>query len=180
MTPSSYIRLTLPVLAAVLCCAGAGAQPAGLRVGVELGNPAVALILRPPPLDLRVGYDFLRARDYLFASADYRIVDRYPLAGSLGLYVSAGAYAAIERAAPNRIRIGLRLPAGLQMFFAGDAVELFIEAVPILEVYPDVAFNLAAMQGYAGLTVALPSSGRREAGGNGAHGAAPQAGAGGR
>ena len=162
MTPTSYIRLALPVLAAVLSCAVAGAQPGGFRVGVEFGNPAVALILRPPPLDLRLGYDFLRSRDYLFVSADFRIVDRYPLAGSLGLFVSAGAYAAIERAAPNRYRIGLRLPAGLQMFLAGDAVELFVEAVPILEIYPGVAFNLAGMQGYAGLTVGLPGFGRQE------------------
>ena len=159
MTPSSYIRRALPVLAALLSCAAAGAQPGTLSVGVELGNPTVALIVRPHPLDLRLGYDFLRPRDYLFASADYRIVDRYPLTDSLGLYVSAGAYATVDRAAPDQYRIGLRLPAGLQMLVAAGAVELFVEAVPILEVYPGVAFNPAALQGYAGLTVRLPSLG---------------------
>ncbi len=117
MTPSSYIRLAFPALAAVLSCAAAGAQPGAVRVGVEFGNPTVALIVRPHPLDLRVGYDFVRPRELLFVSADYRLVDRCPLAGSLGL---------------------------------------FVEAVPILEVYPDLAFNPAVMQGYAGLTVRLP------------------------
>ena len=158
MTPSSYIRLAFPVLAAVLSCAAAGAQPGAVRVGVELGHPTVALIVRPHPLDLRVGYDFLRPRDFLFASADYRIVDRYPLAASVGLYVSAGAFAAVESAAPNHLRVGLRLPAGLQLFVAGDALELFVEVVPILEVYPGLAFSPAAMQGYAGLTVRLPGT----------------------
>jgi len=155
MTPSSYIRLAFPVLAAVLTCAAAGAQPGTVRVGVELGNPTVALIVRPHPFDLRVGYDLARPRDSLFISADYRVVDRYPLGGSLSLYVGAGAFAAVERAAPNRVRIGLRLPAGLQLSIAGDALEMFVEAVPILEVYPGLAFNPAAMQGYAGLTVRL-------------------------
>ena len=158
MTPPSYIRLAFAVLAAVLSCAAAGAQSGGVRVGVALGNPTVALIVRPHPFDLRVGYDFLRPRDSLFISADYRVVDRYPLAGSVALYVSAGAFAAIERAAPNRFRIGLRLPAGLQLSVAGDALELFVEVVPILEVYPGLAFNPAAAQGYAGFTVRLPGT----------------------
>jgi len=158
MTPSSYIRLVFPVLAAVLNCAVAGAQPDAVRVGVGLGNPTVALIVRPHPFDLRVGYDFLRPRDFLFVSVDYRVVDRYPLAGSLALYVGAGAFAAVERAAPNRLRIGLRLPAGLQLLIRGDALELFVEVVPILEVYPGLAFNPAAIQGYAGLTVRLPGT----------------------
>ena len=35
------------------------------------------------------------------------------------------AFPAIEHAAPNRFRIGLRLPAGLQLLVAGDALELF-------------------------------------------------------
>ena len=158
MTPSSYIRLAFPVLAAVLSCAAAGAQPGAVRVGVEFGNPTVALIVRPHPLDLRVGYGFLRPREFLFVSAGYRLVDRYPLASSIGLFLGAGVYGAIERAAPNRYRIGLRLPAGLQLFVAGEALELFVEAVPILEVYPDLAFNPVAMQGYAGITVRLPAT----------------------
>ena len=158
MTPSSYIRLAFPVLAAVLICAAAGVQPGPVRVGVEFGNPTVALIVWPLPFDLRASYDFLRPRDSLFISAGYRVVDRYPLADSLELYVSAGAFAAIERAASNRLRVGLRLPTGLQLYVADDALEPFVDAVPILEIYPGLAFSRAALQGYEGLTIRLPGA----------------------
>ena len=80
------------------------------------------------------------------------------IASAIGLFLGAGVYGAIERAAPNRYRIGLRLPAGLQLFVAGDALELFVEAVPILEVYPDLAFKPRRGAGLRRLTVRLPAT----------------------
>ena len=132
MTPSSYIRLALPVLAAVLPRRGAAPcrrRGAAGRRGRRTRQPTVALIVRPHPLDLRAG-----------------------------LYLSAGAFAAIERAAPNRLRVGLRLPTGLQLYVADDALEPFVDAVPILEIYPGLAFSRAALQGYEGLTIRLPGA----------------------
>ena len=69
--------LTILVVLLALGAVGAWAKgPGGLRLGLEFGNPNAVLIIRPAPLDFRIGYNFA-APGYLFLSADYRIVDAY-------------------------------------------------------------------------------------------------------
>lgn len=46
----------------------------------------------------------------------------------------------------------------LQLYVADDALEPFVDAVPILEKYPGLAFSRAALPGYEGLTIRLPGA----------------------
>jgi len=145
------------VIAALLgvLCAGAlsAAGKGGLRLGLEFGDPQVALIIRPAPLDFRIGYS--AAEDaWLFLSADYRIVSGYQLVDFLHLFVGAGLYV---RMAP--VDFGLRIPFGLQAFLLADVLEVFVEAAPTVQFVPGLlAFR--RWQGWFGFTLAVPRSGR--------------------
>ncbi len=129
------------------------------RVGLEFGNPSGVIVIRPAPLDIKIGYDFTGVGsreggdDYLQVSCDYRFLDRYPLADVLSLYVAGGGYVRIlTAAAQDNVVLGGRLPVGLQVFVADGLVEVFVELVPTVTLLPTiVAFD--DWQGFIGFTV---------------------------
>ncbi len=130
------------------------------RVGLEFGNPSGVIIIRPAPLDIKIGYDFTgvasrEGESYLQISCDYRFMDRHALTDDLSLYVSAGGYLRVLTAdTQDSVVLGGRLPVGLQVFVAEGAVEIFVEIVPTVTLLPTiVAFD--DWQGFVGFTVAV-------------------------
>ena len=144
-------------IAAALAVAAAGnvsAQAGDFRVGLEFGQPSAVLIVRPAPLDFRLGYNFLSGAEFLFLSADYRIVDAVPIIDFVHLFLGVGAYTQFGATTP--FQLGARVPVGLQVFLIDRTLEFFVEAAPTVQFVPTVAFNLAAIQGWVGFTVRLP------------------------
>jgi len=144
----------LAVLVMLLAAAGASAESkGGLRLGLEFGYPSAVLIIRPAPFDFKVGYNFA-ADEYLFFSADYRIVSGYQVVDFLHFFLSVGAYTIIK---PDDFSLGARIPVGLQVFLIDNVLELFMEIaltvgfVPGLEFLPD-----RLPQGYIGFTILIP------------------------
>ncbi len=141
----------------VLAAAAGFAEPT--RVGLELGNPSGVIVIRPAPLDIKIGYDFTGVAsreggsDYVQVSCDYRFVDRYPLTSDLSLYVAGGGYLRVLTTdTQDNFVLGARLPVGLQVFVSGGMVEIFVELVPTVTLLPTiVAFD--DWQGFIGCTV---------------------------
>jgi hypothetical protein len=153
------MRKSRLVFCLLLAAAAAGASTEPTRVGLEIGNPSGAIVIRPAPFDIKIGYDFTGVAsreggdDYLQLSCDYRLMDRYPLTDGLSLYVAAGGYLRIlTTTTQDSFVLGGRLPVGLQVFVAGGTVEIFLELVPTVTLLPTiVAFD--DWQGFLGFTV---------------------------
>jgi hypothetical protein len=144
-------------------CAAAGrvfAEP--LRIGLEFGTPSGVIVIRPAPLDIKIGYDLGGIgsggeSNFLHLSCDYRFVDKYPLVDTLSLYVGAGGYLGILTGnVQDNVVIGGRVPVGVQVFLLDGTIEVFVEIVPTVKLLPTiVAFD--DWQGFVGFTVPLPA-----------------------
>ncbi len=137
-------------LLAALSAGASAAEP--LRVGLELGSPSAVIIARLAPFDIKVGYDFTGlgtdSGDFFHVSGDYRIIDQQPLVEFVSFYLAAGGYMQFG----DDFVLGARLPVGLQAFFAGGKIEVFVEIVPTLKFLPTiVAFE--DWHGFLGITV---------------------------
>ena len=86
MNKRTKIVLAAALLFVVLVT-GVSAESKGLRLGLEFGNPAAVIIIRPSPLDFKIGYNFLPGSEYLFVSGDYRIISGYQLVDFLHFFV---------------------------------------------------------------------------------------------
>jgi hypothetical protein len=145
--------LTVAMVMLALAAAGASAKSSGLRLGLEFGNPHAVLIIRPAPLDFKVGYNFA-APKYLYFSVDYRIIDRYRIVDILNFFLGVGAYTSIAFE-PTDFDLGAHLPLGLQVFLIDNVVELFLEAAPAIGFFPSP--HWAGVQGYIGFTILVKS-----------------------
>jgi len=145
----------LVALAVLLIAVAVGASAAGgLRLGLEFGNPNAVLIVRPAPLDFRIGYSFVN-NQFIFLSADYRILDAKQLIDFVHFFFSAGAYTSLAFD-PAAFDLGLRIPLGFQAFLFENALELFLELAPTVQLYPELLFDWQNIQGWIGFTIRLP------------------------
>ncbi len=153
MTPArqtAFLVLVL-LLAGLSGLSAAGKGP--LRLGLELGNPNAVIIIRPAPLDFRIGYNFTAGNESLFLSGDYRIISGRPLVEMFDLFVSLGAYAQLDVAAgsSSAVTLGGRVPVGVQVFLLDNKLELFLELCPTVSFLP--ALSWAGVQGFLGFTL---------------------------
>ncbi len=146
------------LVAAVVLAAAGGLSAEPLRAGLEFGSPSGVIIIRPAPLDIKVGYDFsgigsAAQSDFLHVSCDYRIIDQYPLVDFVSLFVSAGGYVQILTGdVQDNVVLGARLPVGVQAFLVDGTIEIFLEIVPTVKLLPTIiAFD--DWQGFIGFTV---------------------------
>lgn len=143
--------ILLMVVAAVTVSA---ADRSSLRLGLEFGDPAAVLIIRPAPFDFKIGYDF-GGNGWLFLSADYRIVSGYQIIDFLHLFLGIGAYTQIYFHQSDALELGLRIPVGLQVFLIDNVIELFLEVAPTVGFLPSIQ-AFPRWQGYLGFTILVP------------------------
>ena len=148
--------LKLFLIVMVLLAFGAmGASAKGksnLRLGLEFGNPNAVLIIRPAPFDFKIGYNFA-GNEYLFLSADYRIISGYQLVDFLHFFMGVGAYTYIHFD-PGDFNLGGRIPVGLQVFLIDNVVELFLEVAPTVGFLPALT-AFPEWQGFIGFTILI-------------------------
>jgi len=154
MNRNLKVFLLLVVLLAVAFTASAKSK-GGLRLGLEFGNPNAVLIIRPTPLDFRIGYNFAEAGN-LFLSADYRIVNAYQLVDFLHFFLGLGAYVRLHFT-PTTVDFGARIPIGLQVFLINNVLEIFLEVAPTVGFIPTIR-AFPEWQGYIGFTVLIPGT----------------------
>jgi hypothetical protein len=142
------------LLSALLLISVTFAAPAkdqgGMRLGLEFGNPNAVLIIRPSPLDFKIGYNFTEAGN-LFLSADYRILSGYQIVNFLHFFLSLGAYVQLHFT-PTTVDFGARIPVGLQVFLIDNVLEIFLEIVPTIGFLPTI-IAFPEWQGYLGFTI---------------------------
>ena len=146
-------RRVWAIVVVVLALAAAGASAkgsGGLRLGLEFGNPHAVIIIRPAPLDFRIGYSFTENGN-LFFSVDYRIVNAYQIVDFLHFFLGVGAYAEIFFD-PTDFSLGARIPVGLQVFLIDNVLELFLEVAPTVGFLPALT-AFPEWQGYLGFTI---------------------------
>lgn len=153
------IKRVLVICLFMLVALSATFAAGGFRLGLEFGNPAAVFILRLSPFDFKLGYNFEGLTSYnstafIHLSADYRIVEMN-LIDFLNVYLGAGLYAQIETNGTEPFSFGGRLPvAGLNAYLLKNALEFFVEIVPTISFFPNVAFD--SFQGWVGFTVRIP------------------------
>jgi hypothetical protein len=130
-----------------------------LRLGLEFGNPSAVLIIRPGPIDLKIGYNLSGVfgeggGDFVHVSVDYRIIDGYQLIDFLHIFIGIGGYVQVYPDGGEQIRLGARIPVGLQAFLLKNTFEFFLEIVPTVRFLPDIDFD--GFQGYLGFTIKVP------------------------
>ncbi len=141
------VLLTLGVASAV-------ARDGGLRVGLEVGDPPAVIIIRPAPLDFKIGYNFDRSNPYLFLSGDYRLISGYQLVEFLHFFLGVGLYTQIYFNNPGSTDFGARIPFGLQVFLFNSVLELFVEVAPTVGFLPAIR-PFPHWQGWVGFTLRI-------------------------
>jgi hypothetical protein len=150
MKNSLKTAIVLVILLALSAVGASAKSKGGLRLGLEFGNPSAVLIIRPAPFDFKVGYNFA-GNEYLFLSADYRIISGYQLVDVLHFFLGVGAYTLIQFDSSD-FNLGARIPVGLQVFLVDNVVELFLEIVPTVGFVPALE-AFPEWQGYIGFTI---------------------------
>ncbi len=147
------IFLLMLVLLAAVALTVSARGTGGLRLGLEFGNPHAVLIIRPTPVDIKIGYDFVPAGN-LFLSVDYRIINAYQIVDFLHFFLGLGAYVQLHFD-PTRVNFGARIPLGLQVFLIHDVLEIFLEVAPTVGFIPTIV-AFPEWQGYIGFTIQIP------------------------
>ena len=132
-----------------------------MRIGGQFWNPTVAVVFRINRFDFRAGYDFTGWGtdyiDYLYLSTDFRIIDKLHLAGPLHFHVGVGGYLLLPvEDNGNENIFGIRAPVGLQLLFADEFIEIFVDIAPAIEIAPSVEF-FKLWSGFVGITFKLPT-----------------------
>jgi len=142
------------VVLLVLAAASAAAKGSGgLRLGIAAGYPNAVIVVRPSPLDFKIGYNFADGAN-IFLSGDYRIINERELVDFLKFFLGVGAYAQLNFD-PTDFDFGARIPIGLQAFLLDGVLELFLEVAPTIGFLP--AFTaFQNWQAYFGFTVLIP------------------------
>ena len=120
----------------------------GFGIGIILGEPTgfnAKLVLNPlAAFDLGVGWSFADPQhmgfnffvygDYLFHFFGLAAVP----SGSLGFYCGIGGLANIRG---DGVLASIRIPLGLTYLIANVPLDVFVEIVPSMEVYPETIFR---------------------------------------
>jgi hypothetical protein len=155
MKKSVKVAVVLVVLLALAAVGASAKSKGGLRLGLEFGNPSAVLIIRPAPFDFKIGYNFA-GNEYLFLSADYRIISGYQLVDFLHFFMGVGVYTNIQFD-PGDFNLGARIPVGLQVFLIDNVLELFLEVALTVGFVPGLKFLPDGLpQGYVGFTFLIP------------------------
>ncbi len=132
------------VLTAVLLCGTAEAKGSGFGLGIIVGEPtglsAKLWTGNSTAIDGAVAWSFgkdsalhLHA-DYLFYNFNLFKVEK----GKLPLYYGIGGRIKLV----DDMKVGVRIPVGINYIFAKAPLDIFLEIVPMLELVPRTEFNL--------------------------------------
>ncbi len=129
----------------------------GSRLGLEFGNPGGVIIYRPSAFDFKLGYNFA-GDEYIYLSADYRVISGYQLIDFLHFFLAVGGYGSFyfeDRGGDEgQIDIGAHIPVGVQAFLAGPTIEIFVEVAPTVRFFPAIeAFQ--DFHGFIGFTILI-------------------------
>ena len=128
---------------------GIFAQDSGFGIGVMLGEPtglsAKMWTSRTTAAQFGAAWSF---ENYFHVHGDF-IMHKYDLInvskGELPVYFGLGAR--ILFSDPD-MKIGVRVPVGLDYHFAGGPFDLFFEVVPILNLVPSTDFDINGAIGF--------------------------------
>ena len=127
----------------------------GFGAGIILGEPTginAKLVISPPAaFDIglawsftdatRPGFSFVLYGDYLFHMFDLVKVP----AGQLGFYCGVGGLVNLR---PDNTAVTLRIPLGVTYVFANVPLDVFLELVPGMQLFPETR-----VAGFAGLGI---------------------------
>lgn len=135
---------------------GIKAQDSGLGAGIIIGEPTgLSAKVWFSDIDaLDAGLAWSISHNWIHLHADYlrHSFDLIPVEeGQLPLYYGVGARIGLG----TSIFVGARLPVGLDYFFEGLPLDIFIEIVPGLALLPDTRFDIG---GGIGIRYWFPSS----------------------
>ena len=138
--------LALSVIMAFVFCDEAWAEGGPFGLGIILGEPTGIsgkyYLNETHAIDGAVAWslsgdnDFHLHGDYLFH--EYSLIE--PDKGKLPVYVGIGGRFLFRQSRDTEF--GVRIPVGLNYIFATIPIDLFGEIVPILDLFPDVEFDL--------------------------------------
>jgi len=138
-------KLIAATLIAGLCMSVAVAEPSGMGLGLIMGEPtgltAKVWTSSHVAFDAAVGYSFWRNGQAIQVHGDMLWHTRSLIQsadGFLPLYIGIGVRAkmADEPDYPD-LRVGIRIPFGLEYVFTRVPVGLFLELVPIIDLSPE-------------------------------------------
>jgi len=149
------MKRTLVVLLVIfVACASAGAAPKqqvnvvhpglfelGLYLGEPTGLSAKYWINRSNAIEGVAAWAF--SNGFLVVAADYlfNFPDIVKIEGeTFPLYFGAGAIMRVDMGAGGGISVGARFPLGVLYVFRGVPLEISLELVPGLYLFPDTAF----------------------------------------
>ena len=134
------------------------AQDRGFGLGIVVGEPTGISLKswqsRTTALDVALAWSFA-GNDFVQLHGDY-LSHNFSLLkveqGQLPFYYGIGGRLKLinlddKKNGDNKTRIGVRLPFGLAYLFEKVTLDLFVEAVPILDLVPETEFDLNAAIG---------------------------------
>ena len=144
------MRRILSALALLLFIPTVSLAQGGTGLGIMVGEPT-GLSLKTwlggsEALDAGLAWSFVDEGavhlhgDYLLHNFGVFNVDR----GSLPVYYGIGARAFLKN---DDVRLGVRVPLGLEYIFSGSGADLFFELAPLLDLTPETAFSLNGAAG---------------------------------
>ncbi len=134
------------------------AQEKGIGLGVILGQPtgvsSKAWLTPSTSFDLGAAWNFSRAKPDrgLTSQKDFQVHADYLFhnfslfptnTGKMPLYYGIGGRIIFD----SKSRMGIRMPIGIDYIINNSKVDIFLEAVPILDLAPATSFNLNAAIG---------------------------------
>jgi hypothetical protein len=141
-------RVIIPFLFAASLLHG---QNGGTGLGILVGEPAgisfKTWVSGRSALDAGLAWSFYAGAihfhaDYLWHNFMlFRLEDGK---GKLPLYMGLGGRIKVTG---EDVRLGVRVPIGLAYIFPGDRFDIFLEAVPVLNLLPGTGFDLNAGAG---------------------------------
>ncbi|MBN1411218.1 MAG: hypothetical protein JW969_10275 [Spirochaetales bacterium] len=140
------LNIMIIVFLCVITIPGLQAQDRGLGVGVLLGEPTGLSVkywlFDPLAIDLGAAWSFIDQPSFhIHADLLFHFMNLIPVpAGKLSLYFGGGARIKIQDY-PN---VGIRIPVGLTYFIPKVPMDVFLEAAPIVELYPATRFTINA------------------------------------
>jgi hypothetical protein len=141
-----FMRIALTALCTIVLAAApaAGRQ---LGLGFILGEPtglsAKAWLGNTMAVDAAAAWSFLGdAALHVHADALYHNFGLLPVpAGELPFYIGVGGRVKLASNANNNVRLGVRVPVGLEYVFEQVPLGAFIEVVPLMDIVPATRFN---------------------------------------
>jgi hypothetical protein len=136
-------RTVLTALAIATICIGvAAARPQGVGLGLMGGDPSgLSLKVWTGPrvaLDAGLGYSYLWRGSALHIHGDVLWHTRSLVDGDDGflpLYIGLGGRVKLSNS-DNKMRVGVRVPFGVEYVFASVPLGLFLELVPVFDLTP--------------------------------------------